>query len=307
MTSGFYGWAKKNKLVIDRKDYPNGVPFKAYIILVNHWCHRIILTIAQLALVIMLCTVFMNVVLRFCFNSGIAWAEEVPRLLVMLFTFLACAIGVRDHMHISVDILYNRFPKGGKMRKFMNFLANFATLICGILIFWYGLQFILRLRPGILPMTGWPTWLQYIPAPLGGFLMTFDSLLFLFHILDPDDLLYSEKEVDYQELVKQQKFTAVFAANDWMAVGLIQALRAEEMAVPDQVSVLSVDNIPLAGQFAPGLTTYSLDAEMMITEGFMLMDTAEENGGEENFRRRIILQPVLITRDTLKKREGVQQ
>lgn len=110
-----------------------------------------------------------------------------------------------------------------------------------------------------------------------------------------------------KELVKQQKFTAVFAANDWMAVGLIQALRAEEMAVPDQVSVLSVDNIPLAGQFAPGLTTYSLDAEMMITEGFMLMDTAEENGGEENFRRRIILQPVLITRDTLKKREGVQQ
>ena len=205
MTSGFYGWAKKNKLVIDRKDYPNGVPFKAYIILVNHWCHRIILTIAQLALVIMLCTVFMNVVLRFCFNSGIAWAEEVPRLLVMLFTFLACAIGVRDHMHISVDILYNRFPKGGKMRKFMNFLADFATLICGILIFWYGLQFILRLRPGILPMTGWPTWLQYIPAPIGGFVMTFDALLFLFHILDPDDLLYSEKEVDYTELLKQQK------------------------------------------------------------------------------------------------------
>ena len=29
-------------------------------------------------------------------------------------------------------------------------------------------------------------------------------MLFLFHILDPDDLLYSEKEVDYQELVKQQ-------------------------------------------------------------------------------------------------------
>ena len=34
--------------------------------------------------------------------------------------------------------------------------------------------------------------------------MIFDSLLFLFHILDPDDLLYSEKEVDYQDLVKEQ-------------------------------------------------------------------------------------------------------
>ena len=91
MASGFSfkEWAVKNKLVIDKKAYPNGVPFKAYVILVNHWCHRVILTLAQIALVIMLCTVFMNVVLRFCFNSGITWAEEIPRLLVMLFTFLA--------------------------------------------------------------------------------------------------------------------------------------------------------------------------------------------------------------------------
>ena len=201
-------WEKyliENKLKINKADYPNGVPFKAYIILVNHWCHKVMLTIAQIAVIIMLCTVFMNVVLRFCFNSGIEWAEEVPRLLVVLFSLLACAIGVRDHMHISVTILYNRFKKDGKMRKFMDFLADFSTLICGIIIFYYGIMFIARLRPGFLPMTGWPTWIQYIPAPLGGFLMTFDSLLFLFRVLDPDDLLYSEKEIDYQELVKEQQ------------------------------------------------------------------------------------------------------
>ena len=188
--SKFRAWMEKNKLVINKKDYPNGVPAKAYIILVNHWCHRIMLCIAQVAVVVMLCTVFMNVILRFCFNSGITWAEEVPRLLVVLFSFLACAIGVRDHMHISVTIIYNRFP---------------STLICGIMLFYYGIMFIAKLRPGFLPMTGWPTWIQYIPAPMGGFIMTFDSLLFLFHILDPDDLLYSEKEIDYQELVKEQQ------------------------------------------------------------------------------------------------------
>lgn len=205
MASGFlYRWANENKLIIDNNEYPNGVPFKAYIILVNHWCHRIILTIAQIALVIMLSTVFLNVILRFCFNSGIGWAEEVPRLLVILFTFLACAIGVRDHMHISVDIVYNRFPKGGKMRMIMAFLSDLATLACGILIMVYGIQIIIRLKPGILPMTGWPTWLQYIPAPIAGFVMAFDSLLFLFHVLDPEDLLYSKKEDIDQELAKQQ-------------------------------------------------------------------------------------------------------
>lgn len=208
-SSKVVSYLKENKLLLKpRSEYPTTWSYvKGIIVLVNHWCHKILLTIAQLAVIIMLCTVFMNVVLRFCFNSGITWAEEVPRLLVTLFAFLACAIGVRDHMHISVTIIYNRFPKGSVARKIMDMLGDIATLICGIILFYYGLSFTLRMAalPGTLPMTGWSTWVQYFPAPMAGFLMIFDSLLFLFHIIDPNDLLYSEPEVDYQELVKQQQ------------------------------------------------------------------------------------------------------
>jgi TRAP-type C4-dicarboxylate transport system permease small subunit len=203
-TSKFSAWAVRNKLAIDKSKFPNGVPFKQYIILANHWCHRVLLTIAQIAVVAMLIIVFWNVILRFVFNSGVKWVEEVPGLLVTLFTFIACAIGVRDHMHISVSLLYNRFPKNGRMRDFMDFLGNLATLACGCFLFYYGIVFIARLKPGMLPMTGWPTWIQYIPAPIGGFIMIFDSLLFLTHILDPNDLLYSEPEIDYEDLLKEQ-------------------------------------------------------------------------------------------------------
>ena len=87
----------------------------------------------------------------------------------------------------------------------MDVLSDIATLICGIFLLYYGIMYIARLRPGYLPMTGWPTWLQYIPAPIGGFVMTFDSILFLLGILKPEDLLYSEPEVDYQEMLKQQE------------------------------------------------------------------------------------------------------
>ena len=209
MASEKKGWLAKNKLIINKEDYPNGVPFKAYVILVNHWCHRIILTIAQIALVVMLCTVFMNVVLRFCFNSGIEWAEEVPRLLVMLFTFLACAIGVRDHMHIAVDIVYNRFPKGGKMRRFMDVLSDVATLLCGIFLVYYGTMYVVRLfgRPGNLPMTGLPTWVQYIPAPLGGIVVTFDSILFLAGIKQIPTTYYEAAEID--GATKLRKFFSI--------------------------------------------------------------------------------------------------
>ena len=62
-----------------------------------------------------------------------------------------------------------------------------------------------RIFPGILPMTGWPTWLQYLPAPLAGFLMTFDQILFLTGIVDPKDLLYSEEEIDYAKIVKENE------------------------------------------------------------------------------------------------------
>lgn len=203
--SKFHDWAEKNQLTYDSIKGSNSVV--RGIILANHWSHRVLLVIAQLSMIIMLCTVFVNVLLRFLFNSNIPWAEEVPGLLVTLFTFIACAIGVRDHLHISVTMIYNRFKKGGKARKFMDVLTDVVTLVCGIIFFVWGIKLIqsAMLRPGILPMTGWPTWLQYLPLPLGGFIMTFDSLLFLLGILKWDDLLYSEAEVDYQEVLKEQE------------------------------------------------------------------------------------------------------
>ena len=204
--SKFREWALKNKLAIDKSEYSGKVPAKAYVVLVNHWFHKVILTISQIALIVMLWIVFFNVVLRSCFNTGIGAVDEVARLLVTCFTFLACAIGVRDHMHISVTMLYNRFPKGGKMRKFMDVLPDVSTLFCGAFFFYFGGSYMLRLMglPGTLPMTGLPTWVQYIAVPVSGVIMVFDSILFLFRVLNPDDLLYSEAEVDYEEMVKQQ-------------------------------------------------------------------------------------------------------
>ena len=69
----------------------------------------------------------MTVILRYFFNTGIGWAEEVPRLLVTLFTFLACAMGVRDKTHMCVGVIYNRFRKDGLGRRF---LEVFATCAC---------------------------------------------------------------------------------------------------------------------------------------------------------------------------------
>jgi len=76
--------------------------------------HKILLVIAQIALAAMIIIVCTTVYYRYVLNAGIIWAEEVPRILVALFAFIACAMGVRDQLHVGIGVFYNRFPKGGK-------------------------------------------------------------------------------------------------------------------------------------------------------------------------------------------------
>lgn len=53
--------------------------------------------------------------------------------------------------------------------------------------------------------------------------------------------------------------TAVFVANDQMALGVLRALRERGIDVPGQVSVVGFDDVPEAEFFAPPLTTVRQD------------------------------------------------
>ena len=54
-------------------------------------------------------------------------------------------------------------------------------------------------------------------------------------------------------------FTALFAQNDRMAVGAIRALREAGLRVPEDISVMGFDDMPLASYFDPTLTTVRQD------------------------------------------------
>jgi len=47
----------------------------------------------------------------------------------------------------------------------------------------------------------------------------------------------------------------VFAANDLMAIGLMHGFRDAGVRVPDDISVVGFDDIPVAAHVAPTLTT----------------------------------------------------
>lgn len=170
---------------------------------INEWTHKVFLLIAEIALAAMVIIVTITVILRYFFNTGLSWAEEVPLLLVSLFAFLACAMGVRDHTHMAVTVIYNRFSKGSSSQKALDILTDVCILLCGLFMLIIGGQRCIKLMslPGNLPMTGLRTWWQVTPIPVAGFLMTFDSILFLTGVLNPHETLFAQPDVDYSEQI----------------------------------------------------------------------------------------------------------
>lgn len=61
------------------------------------------------------------------------------------------------------------------------------------------------------------------------------------------------------KLAALPSMTAVFCANDAMALGVIRALAEHGRAVPDDVSVVGFDDVPEAGYYLPPLTTVRQD------------------------------------------------
>ncbi len=66
-----------------------------------------------------------------------------------------------------------------------------------------------------------------------------------------------------QALNNGLKFTAIFAANDLMAIGAMSALRSAGLAIPQDVSVAGFDDITIAAYVSPALTTIHQPVAMM--------------------------------------------
>lgn len=165
---------------------------------IDTFIHKILLAIAQVALFAMIGIVCVTVFYRYVLNSGIIWAEEVPRTLVALFAFIACAMGVRDRMHIGIGFFYNRFKENGKGRRILDLIINLSLLASGFIMLFYGWNLCAKLARSTMPATGFPRWVQYISLPIAGAIIMYDSILFLFGVIKEDNLLYSEKEAELE-------------------------------------------------------------------------------------------------------------
>ena len=94
--------------------------------------------LAEALLVLMLSAmvvmVFGTVVLRYGFNSGLDFSEELSRFFFIWITFLGAIIAMREKAHLGLDTLVRLLPRGGKKLCFG--LSNALMLGCCVLMFY---------------------------------------------------------------------------------------------------------------------------------------------------------------------------
>ena len=78
--------------------------------------------------------VFGNVVLRYGFNSGLNFSEEMARYFFVWLTFIGAILTFREYSHVGVETLVRRFGPFG--RRVCLALSNLIILLCAVILFW---------------------------------------------------------------------------------------------------------------------------------------------------------------------------
>ncbi len=88
--------------------------------------------------------------------------------------------------------------------------------------------------------------------------------------------------------------TAIFAADDYMAIGAMDACKNAGIQIPEELSIIGFDDQQFASQFTPALTTIAQPYEQVALQGVDLLLAAIRNA--EPQAASLLFDPQLIVR-----------
>jgi DNA-binding LacI/PurR family transcriptional regulator len=99
-------------------------------------------------------------------------------------------------------------------------------------------------------------------------------------------------------LAEGARSTAIFCANDYQAVGAVDALRKADLSVPEDVSVVGYDNVHLAALGQVNLTTvHQPRHEMGRQAAKLILERLQlRTAGQDRPDRRVIIPPEFVVR-----------
>lgn len=96
--------------------------------------HRSEEAFISLLMVSMTLLVFFETVLRFGFNTGLLWAQEVTLYMAAWFVLFGASYGIRVGAHIGVDAFVRRLPTT-KQRLMALIAITLSLIYCGLFLY----------------------------------------------------------------------------------------------------------------------------------------------------------------------------
>lgn len=100
---------------------------------------------------------------------------------------------------------------------------------------------------------------------------------------------------------------AVFAADDMIALGALQALQEHGLRVPEDVALAGVNNDPIASLLQPGLTTVHVSIFDLGVQAASLLIERVRHADEAQLQRRVVLPAELIIRGSSLAKGAVKE
>ncbi len=145
--------------------------------------HNCFVIFAMFLIVLMTIIIALNVFMRYVLNSGLQWGEEVAKLLVVWFTYIAMAVGVKQGLHISLQLLpESKMPPWAN--KAMEYIKIGVILITAAVMVIFGFRLLQFTSTSIMPATKWPSSTLYLIVPFSGILILFEAILNIFRLED---------------------------------------------------------------------------------------------------------------------------
>lgn len=173
--------------------------------IIDGYC-RLLEGLIALALAVMVVLVFGNVVLRYAFNTGITFSEEVSRWLFVWLVFLGAIVALRDHGHLGSDMLVSRLPTAGKK---ICLVAGHLLMIYITWLLFSGCLVQAKINLDVeAPVTGMPVAIFYssgiVFAISAGLLLMYELWLVLSGQLGDDQMVMVKESEEAGELEELQ-------------------------------------------------------------------------------------------------------
>lgn len=110
---------------------------------------------------------FINVIMRYLFRSGLPWSEEVVRYTIIWITFIGIAMCARKGKHVAIDLFLSLINK--KMGLILLIIINITSIFFCILMTRYSIKLVWQVSSSsqVSPALGIPFYIIYLCMPLG--------------------------------------------------------------------------------------------------------------------------------------------